>query len=90
MILTSTESEIEGYRITAYKGIVQGETWNELLRNAEKIGANAVLNTCFDGALGVDTMFHGTAVVVRRECLRHGQQAGPKRSIISRRAWSHR
>lgn len=90
MILTSTDSRIEGYGITAYRGIVQGETWNELLRNAEEIGANAVLNTCFDDALDVDTLFHGTAVVVRRECLPRERQPGPKRSTISRRAWSRR
>ena len=64
MTLTSTQARIEGCRITAYKGIVQGETWNDLLRHAEKIGANAVLNTCFDDALDVDTLFHGAAVVI--------------------------
>lgn len=88
MILTSIEPQIEGCWITAYKGIAQGETWNELLRNAEEIGANAVLNTCFDNTLEIDTLFHSTAVVVRRQCLRHGRQAGPKRSIVSRRPWS--
>jgi len=64
VVLTSTEARIEGCRITAYKGTVQGETWNELLRRAQEIGANAVLNTCFDDALDVDTLFHGAAVVI--------------------------
>jgi uncharacterized protein YbjQ (UPF0145 family) len=66
VILTSTETKIPGYVITAYKGIAQGETLNELLRHAEKIGGNAVLNTCFDDALAVETLFHGSAVVVKR------------------------
>lgn len=88
MILTSTESQIEGYWITAYRGIVQGETWKELLRNAEQIGANAVLNTCFDDALDVDTLFHGTAVVVMRQCLPRGLQPRPKRPNTSHLAWS--
>ncbi len=64
VILTSPEARIEGYAITAYKGIVQGESWNELLRHAEELGANAILNTRFDNALDVDTLFHGTGVVV--------------------------
>lgn len=68
MLLTSVGARIEGYSIAAYKGTVRGGTWNELLRNAEKMGANAVLNTCFDDALDIDTLFHGSAVVVKREC----------------------
>lgn len=64
VVLTSTGARIEGWRITAYKGIVRGETWNELLRHAEEVGANAVLNTRFDNALDVDTLFHGAAVVI--------------------------
>ncbi len=80
MILTSTHTPIEGYSITAYKGTVQGETWDELLRNVEEIGANAVLNMCFDDALGVDTLFHGTAVVVRRKHSPRWPRLRPKRS----------
>jgi uncharacterized protein YbjQ (UPF0145 family) len=64
VVVTSTEARIEGCRITGYKGTVQGETWSELLRQAERIGANAVLNTCFDDALDMDTLFHGAAVVI--------------------------
>jgi uncharacterized protein YbjQ (UPF0145 family) len=44
VVRISTELRIEGFWIAAYKGIVQGQTWNEFLRNAEEIGANAVLN----------------------------------------------
>ncbi len=65
MILTTTEVQIEGYWITACKGIVQGQTSDELLRDAEHIGANAILNTCFDDALDVDTSFHGAGVVLK-------------------------
>jgi uncharacterized protein YbjQ (UPF0145 family) len=67
VILTSTEAQVPGYVITAYKGIIQGETWTELLLLAEALGANAVLNTCFDDALGLNTLFHGSAVVLRRK-----------------------
>ncbi len=66
VILTSTERRIEGFWNTAYKGIVQGQTWNEFLRRAEEIRANAVLNTHFDGTLEMDTLFHGFAVVLER------------------------
>jgi uncharacterized protein YbjQ (UPF0145 family) len=66
-MLTSTESQMRGYWISAYKGIAQGETWEDLLRHAEELGANAVLNTRFDDALDVDTLFHGSAVVLKRE-----------------------
>ncbi len=66
VIITSTEPRIDGYWIRAYKGIVQGQTWDGLLRNAEEIGANAVLNTSFDDALDIDTLFHGSAVVLKR------------------------
>lgn len=65
MILTSTEPRIEGFWITAYKGIAQGQTWNEFLRHAEEIGANAVLNIRFDNELDVETLFHGAGVLVR-------------------------
>jgi hypothetical protein len=65
VILTSTGSQIEGFWITAYKGIVQGQTWDEFLLNAEAIGANAILNICFDDAIDVDTLFHGAGVVLK-------------------------
>lgn len=64
MIAVTTASRIEGYQIVAYKGRAQGVTFEELLKSTESLGANAVLNTCFDDAIDVDTLFHGTAVVV--------------------------
>jgi uncharacterized protein YbjQ (UPF0145 family) len=66
MIATSTASRIGGYYIAAYKGTAQGESFNELLKSAKALGANAILNTCFDDALDVDTLFHGAAVVIER------------------------
>ncbi len=66
MIAVTTASQIEGYQIVVYKGTAQGATLEKLLRNAESLGANAVLNTCFDNALDVDTLFHGFAVVIER------------------------
>ena len=62
--LATTQAHLDGYFITAYKGVAQGETYLALLRDAEALGANAVLNTCFDDALDVDTLFHGAAVVI--------------------------
>lgn len=90
MILTSTEGQIKGYWITAYKGIVQGQTWDELLRQAKEVGANAVLNTCFDDALDVDALFHGAAVVMRRQCLTRRLQADSNYPKISDHARRHR
>jgi len=62
--IATARTHLDGYYITAYKGIAQGETYLALLRDAEALGANAVLNTCFDDALDVDTLFHGAAVVI--------------------------
>jgi uncharacterized protein YbjQ (UPF0145 family) len=84
--LTSTQAYIPGYVVTAYKGIVQGETWGELLRQAEKTGANAILNTCFDDALDVDTLFHGSAVVVKRVHPPGKPIRRPRRRKLSRQA----
>jgi uncharacterized protein YbjQ (UPF0145 family) len=64
MIAVTTGCWIEGYQIVAYKGTAQGATFDELLKDAEALGANAILNTCFDDALDVDTLFHGAAVVI--------------------------
>ena len=46
MIAVTTETRLEGYQIVAYKGTAQGETFADLLRHAEALGANAILNTC--------------------------------------------
>ncbi|HEY6293232.1 MAG TPA: hypothetical protein VI455_16900 [Terriglobia bacterium] len=65
MITSTTQTQLEGYYVTAYKGIAQGETYLALLRDAEALGANALLNTCFDDALDLEMLYHGAAVVVR-------------------------
>ena len=64
MIAVTTETRLEGYEIVAYKGTAQGATFADLLRHAEALGANAILNTCYDDALDVETLFHGAAVVI--------------------------
>jgi uncharacterized protein YbjQ (UPF0145 family) len=64
MIAVTTETRLEGYEIAAYKGTAQGATFDDLLRHAEALGANAILNTCYDDALDVETLFHGAAVVI--------------------------
>lgn len=73
MIAVTTASKIEGYHIAAYKGTAQGEAFDKLLKSADALGANAILNTCFDNALDVDTLFHGAAVVIEpiAELLQH-------------------
>jgi uncharacterized protein YbjQ (UPF0145 family) len=78
-MLTSTESQIRGYWISAYKGVAQGETWDDLLRRAEELGANTVLNTYFDNALDLETSFHGSAVVLKREARPRRVLRRPKR-----------
>jgi hypothetical protein len=65
MIAVTTASRIDGYEIVAYKGTAQGATFEDLLKSAESLGANAILNTCYDDALDVDTLFHGAAVVIK-------------------------
>jgi uncharacterized protein YbjQ (UPF0145 family) len=64
MIAVTTETRLEGYQIAAYKGTAQGATFAGLLRHAESLGANAILNTCYDDALDVETLFHGAAVLI--------------------------
>ncbi|MGH9452133.1 MAG: hypothetical protein ACRD11_16610 [Terriglobia bacterium] len=64
MILVTTATAIQGYQIVAYKGIAQVRAFDELQTNAEVLGANAILNTCYHNALDVDTLFHGTAVAI--------------------------
>lgn len=66
MIVVTTGCWIEGYQIVAYKGTAQGATFDQLLKSAEALGANAILNICYDDALDVDTLFHGAAVVIER------------------------
>jgi uncharacterized protein YbjQ (UPF0145 family) len=44
----------------------RGETFAALLRDAEALGASAVLNTRLDDALDVETLYHGAAVLIKR------------------------
>jgi hypothetical protein len=55
---------IEGCQIVGYKGTAQGAVFDELLKSAEALAANAILNTCYDRALDVGTLFHGAAVII--------------------------
>lgn len=64
MIFATTTSTVEGYQIVGYRGTVQGTTFEDLLNNTEALGANAVLNVCYDNALSTDTLFQGSAVVI--------------------------
>ncbi len=64
MISVTTTSTIDGYRVTATKGIAQGATFEDMLRHAETLGANAILNANYDNALDGLSLFHGTAVVI--------------------------
>jgi uncharacterized protein YbjQ (UPF0145 family) len=64
VIAVTTASVIEGYRISQYRGVAQGATFDELLSHAVTLGANAILNACYDDALDVETLYHGSAVVL--------------------------
>ncbi len=64
MILVTTASAFDGYRVIATKGTAQGVTFEDMLRHAEALGANAILNANYDNALGGEALFHGSAVVV--------------------------
>jgi uncharacterized protein YbjQ (UPF0145 family) len=66
VITITPKSEVEGFSIAGYKGIVKGATLLELRRNAEALGANAVVNTCFDDEVDLDTVYHGAAVVIEQ------------------------
>ncbi len=64
MILVTTAHEFDGYRVVATKGTAEGATFEDMLRHAETLGANAVLNTDYNNALGAEALFHGDAVMV--------------------------
>lgn len=68
MIFATTAPSIEGYRISGYKGTVQGPAFEDLLNNTETLGANAVLSLCYNNALSTDTLLHCSAL--RIECAR--------------------
>ena len=64
MLAVTIGTSFQGFRITGYKGTACGDTFDELLQNAKKMGANAIIATCYDDALDVETLFHGAAVVI--------------------------
>ena len=64
MVAVTIASNVQGFRITGYKGTACGATFDELLQHAESMGANAIISTCYDNALDVETLFHGAAVVI--------------------------
>jgi uncharacterized protein YbjQ (UPF0145 family) len=64
MVAVTIDSNVQGFRITGYKGTACGITFDELLQHAESMGANAIIGTCYDNALDVETLFHGAAVVI--------------------------
>ena len=64
MVAVTIDSNVQGFRITGYKGTACGITFDELLQHAERMGANAIVGTCYDNALDVETLFHGAAVVI--------------------------
>jgi uncharacterized protein YbjQ (UPF0145 family) len=63
MILVTTASAFDGYRVIATKGTAQGTTFEDMLCHADALGANAILNARYDNALGAQALFHGTAVL---------------------------
>ncbi len=64
MILVTTAPGFDDYRVMATKGRAQGKTFEDMLRHAEVLGANAILRANYDNALGPEPLFHGDAVVV--------------------------
>lgn len=64
MIAVTRAAQIDGHQIVAFNGTAQDATFEELPCNPGSLGGSAVLNICYDNALGVDTLFHGAAVVI--------------------------
>jgi len=64
MVAVTIASNVQGFRITGYKGTAWGATFDELLQHAESMGANAIIGTCYDNALDIETLFHGAAVII--------------------------
>jgi uncharacterized protein YbjQ (UPF0145 family) len=64
MILVSTASEIDGYRVLSVKGTTQGANFEDLLRHAETLGANAILKADYKSLAAGYAIYHGTAVLV--------------------------
>ncbi len=64
MVAVTIDSNVQGFQITSYKGTACGATFDDLLQHAESLGANAIIGTCYDNALDIETLFHGAAVVI--------------------------
>jgi len=80
MVAVTIDSNVQGFRITGYKGTACGATFDELLQHAESMGANAIIGTCYDNALDVETLFHGAAVVIepiQPQACGYGSPIGP-------------
>lgn len=80
MVAVTIDSNFQGFRITGYKGTACGITFDELLQHAESMGANAIIGTCYDNALDVETLFHGAAVVIepiQPQACGYGSPIGP-------------
>jgi uncharacterized protein YbjQ (UPF0145 family) len=87
MVTVTIDSNFQGFRITGYKGIACGVTFDELLQHAENMGANAIIGTCYDNALDVETLFHGAAVVIEpiqpEACGFDGPEGPPQRESVT-------
>lgn len=64
MMLVTTASELDGYKIQVTKGLAQGATFENMLHHAEQLGANAILGADYSNSLPEEVHFHGTAVLV--------------------------
>ena len=64
MMLVTTASELDGYRIHVTKGLAQGATFENMLHHAEQLGANAIVGADYSSSLPEEVRFRGTAVVV--------------------------
>lgn len=66
MILVTTASQIDGYRISAIKGIVQAATFEEMLHHAQQLGGNAIIKADCHNTDSAKAYFHGAAVLVEK------------------------
>ena len=87
MIAVTVNSNVQGFRITGYKGTACGATFDDLLQNAESMGANAIIGACYDNALDVETLFHGAAVLIEpiqpQACAYDGPEGSPQRESVT-------
>lgn len=66
MIFVTARPSSGGNRIIAYKGTVQGATFDEMVRHPRHLRANSILNARYGDALGIDTFYHSVAPGLRR------------------------